>query len=209
MDSKKTNGLSFTVKLAIIAFIMASTLAYSIVQKRKIDKLTSEENHLILKEMPEFSLPAIEGRKDSELVTNQNIFSKGHNVTLVHFWGTWCAPCEAELPDFLEFISKLSSKDIRVILLAVQDDEKKINKFLKRFGDLPSNVTVVHDPDGKSMMTFGTVKVPETFLFAKNGKSLNKYVGPQDWLHKSYLDRMNFYINSVDSDQITNKVESH
>lgn len=200
---------SFVTKLAIIALIMASTLAYSIIQKRKIDELTSAENNLILKTLPEFSFPAVKGREGSIVINNENVFGSEYEAVLIHFWGTWCAPCEAELPEFLEFVQSFKNQKVRAVLLAVQDDDKKINKFLKRFGDLPSNVVVVHDQKGDSMLTFGTVKVPETYLFAKNGKNLNKYVGPQDWKHKSYKDRMNFYLSSLTNSQTSYKIESH
>lgn len=208
MEVSPKQSFPFTFKLAIIAIIMASTLSYSIVKKRKIDELTSKENHLILKTIPEFSLKTLAG-SDSPLLTNQNIFDGGYQAVLIHFWGTWCAPCEAELPEFLEFVKEFKDRKIRVVLLAVQDDDKLIKKFLKRFGELPSFISVAHDKPGESMLTFGTVKVPETYLFAKNGKNLNKYIGPQDWKHKSYRERMNFYLSSIGSDQKSYKIESH
>ncbi len=207
MTQEKTKKpIPFTLKLSVIALIMASTLAYSILQKRKIDELTGSDNHIILKTMPEFELPGMYG---SSNITDSNIFQGGYEAVLVHFWGTWCAPCEAELPDFLEFVEKLKEKKVRAILLAVNDEDIKIKKFLKRFGKLPDNVSVAHDKPGKSMLTFGTVKVPETYLFAKNGKTLNKYVGPQDWKHKSYLDRMDFYLNSLSGEKKSYKIETH
>lgn len=213
METTASKNPSFTSKLAIIALIMASTLGYSILEKRKIDKLTSPENHLILKELPEFSFPPVKGREGSVVINKQNLFDGGYQAALIHFWGTWCAPCEAELPEFLEFVQNYKEKGVRVILLAVQDSDKKINKFLKRFGELPSNVVVVHDEKGDSMLTFGTVKVPETYLFAKSGKNLNKYIGPQDWKHKSYKDRMEFYLSSLGGDsknsQKSYNIESH
>ena len=198
--------IPFTFKLSIIALIVASTLAYSILQKRKIDELTSADNQIILKTIPEFQLPGIKG---APAVTTANIFDGGYEAVLVHFWGTWCAPCEAELPDFLKFVEKLKTNKVRAVLLAVTDEDNKILKFLKRFGELPENVVVVHDKPGKSMLTFGTVKVPETYLFARNGKTLNKYVGPQDWKHKSYLDRMNFYLSSLSGEKNSYKIETH
>jgi cytochrome c biogenesis protein CcmG/thiol:disulfide interchange protein DsbE len=208
-SKKPVKGIPFTFKLAIIALILASTLAYSIVQKRKIDSLTSSENNLILKKLPEFSFPAVKGSENSKVVTSDNVFSSDYEAVLIHFWGTWCAPCEAELPDFLNFVKYYKDKKVRAVLLAVQDDDIKINKFLKRFGKLPDNVAVVHDKSGKSMLNFGTVKVPETYLFSKTGKNLNKYIGPQDWNHKSNKDRMDFYLNSLSTGQTSYKIESH
>lgn len=209
MEASQSNkNIPFSIKLAIIAMIMASTLAYSIVKKRQIDALTSQENFLILKTIPSFAFNRLEG-DDRPSITDKNVFDGGYDAVLIHFWGTWCAPCEAELPEFLEFVSHFKDRKVKAVLLAVQDEDKAIKKFLRRFGDLADNIEVVHDPKGDSMLTFGTVKVPETYLFSKNGKNLNKYVGPQDWKHKSYIDRMNFYLSSINGDQKSYKVESH
>ncbi len=79
---------------------------------------------------------------------------------------------------------------MRVVLLAVNDDNVKIKKFLKRFGNLPSNISIVHDKKGKTMPMFGVVKVPETFVFSPDGDTLTKLVGPQDWDKGYYLSRV-------------------
>ena len=66
---------------------------------------------------------------------------------MVHFWATWCAPCEAELPEFIDLAKKFEK--ITFFLIAVNDEEKKIHKFFKRFGELPPNVRLAHDEEGE------------------------------------------------------------
>ena len=58
------------------------------------------------------------------------------------------------------------------------------------------------------MISFGTVKVPETYLFAANGKNLNKFVGPQTWSLQSIQKRLDFYLSSIDGLR-EKKIESH
>ena len=82
----------------------------------------------------------------------------------VHFWGTWCAPCEAELPEFVNFIQKNQDKGVKAILI-IQDEEAKNEKVLKKFWKFPS-FTVLTDKSGRCNGRFGTVKVPETYLFS-------------------------------------------
>ncbi len=201
-NSTKKKEVPFSLKIAFIALVMASTLGYSIIRKRQIEKLTSTNNFLILKTMPSFSFERLSKTDSNQsFVTDKNIFNgSGVNAILIHFWGTWCGPCEAELPEFIDFANKLKSSGVKAILLAVKDDDKKIKKFMKRFGELPDNIILAHDKVGSSMLKFGTVKVPETYLFAKDGKNLNKFIGAQDWKHPSYLKRVNFYLNQAVSD---------
>jgi cytochrome c biogenesis protein CcmG/thiol:disulfide interchange protein DsbE len=201
--SKQKAGVPFSLKIAFIALVMASTLGYSIIRKRMIDDLTSSKNFLILKNIPEFSFKRVPGYEaNQEPITSKNVFDgNGSKALLVHFCGTWCGPCEAELPEFIEFAENLKDRGVKALLLAVNDDDKKIKKFMKRFGDLPENIFLVHDKSGSSMLKFGTVKVPETYLFSKSGKNLNKFIGPQDWKHSSYKKRMDFYLSSLNPDQ--------
>jgi len=204
----KQREVSFLVKLTTIALIIAFTLSYSIVKKRQIDKLTSENNNLILKKLPKFSFPVL--KNDSlKFLSNENIFAGDPDAIFIHFWGTWCGPCEAELPEFLEFIESAKNYKVKVVLLAVKDNDKLINKFMKKFGSLPSNIILAHDESGKSMVQFGTVKVPETYLFSRSGKSLNKYVGPQDWKQSMYKDRLDFYLSGGEVYDDAVRIETH
>jgi cytochrome c biogenesis protein CcmG, thiol:disulfide interchange protein DsbE len=203
-ENSKPNPIPFSMKLAIVAMIMASTLGYSILKKRQIDELTDSENSLILKNIPSFRVKTLEGN----YLTENNLFSDGSRAALVHFWGTWCGPCEAELPEFIQFVKNNKSKGVKALLLAVQDDEVKIKKFLKKLGTLPDNIVVAHDKEGGSMITFGTVKVPETYLFAANGKNLNKFIGPQTWSLNAIQNRLEFYLSSIEGVK-NHKIESH
>ena len=196
------------IKLGSIALLIALVLSYSLFVKKKIYDKLSQGNELVLKEMPDFSLPVLGAGKN---YTNEQALDNV-SVVFVHFWATWCAPCEAELPSFIEFVKQNKEKNVRAVLVGVQDEEEKMKKYLKRYGKLPESFTVVSDKSGTTMSRFGTVKLPETYLFARSGKNLNKYVGPQDWMLPGYARRLNFYISNnelSDKQSETIKVESH
>ncbi len=207
-----SNPFPFTMKISVIALIMAATLGYSILKKREIDKLTNSENNLILKQIPKFEVQGLDGG----FISPETLFKDGNQAALIHFWGTWCGPCEAELPEFIEFVRQNKDKGVKALMLAVQDDDVKIKKYLKRFGTLPENIILAHDKEGKSMLTFGTVKVPETYLFAANGKNLFKFVGPQTWSLQAIQNRLEFYLASIggvqknsENDLEEKKIETH
>ncbi|EQC46927.1 redoxin domain-containing protein [Bacteriovorax sp. Seq25_V] len=183
--------MKISSKFTIIFLILAVAIGFSIYEKKKMDSYFDESAAPVLKE-----LPAIQGLTEfnsDKPITFDEILS-GSNGMLVHFWGTWCAPCEFELPEFLEFSKKLGEMNVKVVLLAVNDDDIKIKKFMKRFGTLSSNIVLIHDKTNQAMTKFGVVKVPETFLFNTKKLNMTKFVGPQDWKLQSYISRVMNYL---------------
>lgn len=174
--------MSNSFKALVVVTLVCGTLLYSHYEKRKVDELTIDRGY-ILKNLPDFEAKVLGKNK----IFKAGEFVSNYPATVIHFWGTWCAPCETEFPDLLEYANKVSSKGVKLVLVAINDTEKKVSLFLKRFKKLPSNITIVVKEDTSLMSRFGTFKVPETYLFDKSGMLLTKYVGPQNWLNNSYI----------------------
>ena len=137
MNTKnKNNPLPFTAKIFVITLIMAAILGFSVVKKRYVDELTGNPG-LILKQFPEFEAKII---GSDEKINKEAFVGAGSELVMVHFWGTWCAPCEVELPEYVEFIEQFDKSKLKVLILAVNDEEKKVLKFMKRLGVLPENI---------------------------------------------------------------------
>lgn len=166
---------------------------YALYERKKVyvyeDSGATEQ---VLKQLPDFQV--------YEIGTQKTLQSKdmiaGNVGLFIHIWGTWCAPCEKEMPELIAWAKYLNGRGIKFVLLAVNDDEVKIQKFMKRFLPLPSNIVLTIDRDNKVMERFGTLKVPETFLFNKEGKHLNKFVGPQEWLQESFNTRLPVWLGT-------------
>jgi thiol-disulfide isomerase/thioredoxin len=178
------------------------TFFYAQYEKNKYYSSNSTQNELVLKTLPDFNVVDIV----SGSMVNSYEFVKGTNGIFVHIWGTWCGPCEKEMPEFLKYAELVSGKGLKFLLVAVNDEEIKVKKFFGRF-TIPKNVTVVLDKENKVMDMLGTLKVPETFLFDRNGKHINKFVGPQEWLQESYQSRLDFWLNVQNS--VERKIETH
>ncbi len=112
--------------------------------------------------------------------TTRDLAAPSGKLLVVHFWATWCAPCEEELPGLLAWWREAKA-DPRIELVAVSVDEewKVVDGFLAKRGatDLP----VALDPGKAAASSFGTQKFPETWFLSPDGEVLLHQVGAQDW----------------------------
>lgn len=102
------------------------------------------------------------------------------NVTLIHFWATWCPPCIVEFPTLVELAQ--NKPDLTVLAIAVKDDKKNIDRFLaKNKIGTPDNFVIALDPDQEISKTlYGTVKLPESYLLTPTHEIARKIVGAED-----------------------------
>lgn len=84
-------------------------------------------------------------------VLNFNQFEKylqieDDNIHVVNFWATWCAPCVKELPYFEAVNAEYADKNVKVLLVSLDFNLKKLNAFLAK-NQLNSEKVLLDDPD--------------------------------------------------------------
>ena len=92
---------------------------------------------------------------------------------ILNVWGSWCAPCQEEIPYIREFYDKYNDK-VQVVGLDVEEPNKKVpQSFIKSNGiTWPS----LYDPDGRTRKLIG-MGVPVTWFIDSNGKVIHKKIG--------------------------------
>src|SRR5882762_8001596 len=50
-------------------------------------------------------------------------------VIILDFWATWCVPCKAEIPGFIELQKKYGDRGLQIIGLSVDDSLNTAKKY--------------------------------------------------------------------------------
>ncbi len=109
---------------------------------------------------PDFQARSVSG--DAEVVLHE---LRG-KVVLVDFWASWCAPCNAAMPQ-LEKLSKEFPAD-QFVVLGVNVD-KKLEDARRALERRPVTYPNASDPTGMLPKRFGLETMPTTYLIDQNG----------------------------------------
>jgi cytochrome c biogenesis protein CcmG, thiol:disulfide interchange protein DsbE len=113
--------------------------------------------------------------------------------------GTWCAPCEAELPDLLALIKRYEDRPgVKFLLVATNDEVFKVQKHLKTLAIPKSSIYWLIDNKNVHRDQYGTTRVPETFVFSSDKTTLRKYVGPQEWNKTMFFQSFDEFLQISD-----------
>lgn len=102
----------------------------------------------------------------------------------VNFWGTFCDPCRAEMPDLVRINSEFQSRGLEFILVSVDDPgdiKKKVPQFLEETGatSMPAYLINASDPEMVINLVDPTWNggLPATFLYDAHGRIVFKHTG--------------------------------
>jgi thiol-disulfide isomerase/thioredoxin len=110
-------------------------------------------------------------------------------VVVLHFWGSWCPPCQREMPDLAKMIgSAKNAKDIRFVILQVREDYAKASTWANKIAKgLPlydsgmkhGNDTTFKLADGKRIADRSiAMAFPTSYVIDKHGIVLFSNTGP-------------------------------
>jgi len=118
--------------------------------------------------------------KSLELSFSNNVLvSKDLNgkITLINFFATWCPPCIEEIPTFNKLYEEhRDTFEIVGVLYEKDKSKEEILAFVKEH-KIQFPVTLGEDNFVAAKMFDDVKKIPESFLFSKEGFLFEKYVG--------------------------------
>ncbi len=99
-------------------------------------------------------------------------------VLFVNFWATWCPPCRAEIPDFIEAFKNNESKGLEILGLSV--DKLTLKELQSFVADAKMNYPVAL-ADSKIVSDFQPGQyIPATIVIDKKGIIRHREVGQMD-----------------------------
>lgn len=102
---------------------------------------------------------------------------KGKKAILIDVFATWCPPCIEEIPVLKEVREKYKDNFEIVSVLFEQDKTKEeIVQFIAKHG-ITYPITMGEENFRLAKELGDIKKVPEMFLFSKDGKFVKKFVG--------------------------------
>lgn len=95
-------------------------------------------------------------------------------VVLLNFWATWCAPCQIEMPVFVEWQRKYGSQGFQVIGISMDDGAAPVRGLVRK---LKLNYPIAMG-DEKLGARYGRVLgLPMTYLIDRDGKVRAQFQG--------------------------------
>ncbi|WP_308128055.1 TlpA family protein disulfide reductase [Modestobacter italicus] len=99
------------------------------------------------------------------------------NVAVLNFWGSWCAPCRVESPEFQEVYADVQDDGVQFLGLNVKDSEQLAQAFLdSKAITFPS----LHDPRGEVALAFRDYPanaIPSTIVLDRDSRVAAVYTG--------------------------------
>lgn len=177
--SKLKQGLVY-VGVAILALVAGIFLRAQFTDSNQSSPLTEETKKTGAEAIFATSLPDITGE-------NQAISQWRGNVLVVNFWATWCAPCQEEIPEFIEMQETYGDQGLLFIGIAI-DREEMVIAFSEDFG---INYPVLIEAPGAASLLEATgnpqAALPYTLVINRDGEIVETYLGR---VHQEKLEKV-------------------
>ena len=100
-------------------------------------------------------------------------------MATVYIWATWCRPCEVEVPSMERLHRQLGSEGLRVVAVSVDETgPEHVSEWVREHG---ITFEVLQDRSRRIEWQFGTTGVPETIVLDRDGKIVDRHIGPTLW----------------------------
>ncbi|UHA58060.1 thiol-disulfide oxidoreductase ResA [Metabacillus litoralis] len=140
---------------SIILILLIGALGYTLYS----NFFVSKEKVKVGSKAPDFVLVDLEGNE------HQLSEYKGKGVFL-NFWGTWCKPCEREMPYMDNQYNYYKDQGVEVLAVNIAESNVAVQSFVNKH-DLSFPIPL--DKDRQVLNAYGVGPLPTTFLINPDG----------------------------------------
>jgi thiol-disulfide isomerase/thioredoxin len=101
--------------------------------------------------------------KDGKSLSLESLKGK---VVYLDFWASWCGPCALSFPFMSEVAKKHKAEGLELVAISVDESREEAEAFLSTH---PTEVTIVHDPNGDCPKAYGLETMPTSYLIDRKG----------------------------------------
>jgi thiol-disulfide isomerase/thioredoxin len=142
--------------------------------------------------LPAFSLSDLAGKPTP-------ISHWGGKSLVINFWATWCAPCRREIPLLKTLASEWAGRDIAVVGIAVDYQDKVLN-FAHEFTiDYPLLIGEQDALDVAAKFGMESPALPFTVFTDRRGEVVTLFVGE---LHRPQADLILSVVQNLNQDRM-------
>jgi cytochrome c biogenesis protein CcmG, thiol:disulfide interchange protein DsbE len=95
-------------------------------------------------------------------------------VVLLAFWATWCAPCQTEMPRFIDWQTRYGHAGLQVIGISMDDDSAPVAALTRK---RHVNYPIVMGDEQLGTSYGGILGLPVTFLIDRQGNIAARFKG--------------------------------
>ncbi len=110
------------------------------------------------------------------------------NIVFLHFWGSWCAPCQVEFPELQKLHNVLKEQSIAFVFVQSREDIERSRRWARRQGfSMPFYDSSARGPSDSAFVTAGGGAIedrivaplfPATYVLDSQGLVMFSQFGP-------------------------------